>query len=189
MEIHSKSTVFVLACNTPEKIIEPIQSRCTKLTFRPLSENDIINRIKYIAEKENINIKDEGIKAIEIVSEGDMRKAINALQTCSVCEGEITKDEVYQRNDLPSADNVSEAIKSCLNGKYDDALEKVKKIQKMGFDGNDIIDMIVRMFSKIDVSEDVRVKLYETASPFLIHKVNSEIQLYGLLAKLTLLKL
>ncbi|EDR21578.1 replication factor C subunit, putative [Entamoeba dispar SAW760] len=184
MEIHSKTTRFVLACNTPEKIIEPIQSRCARLTFRPLGEEELMNRIKEIARCENVDIEDDAVKALEIVSEGDMRKAINALQTCAIIQGRITKEQVYQRNDLPSADNIIQAIQLCLKKDFDGALIEIKKVQQLGFDGNDIMDMIVRMFSKIDASEEIRVRLYEIAAPFLIHRVNSNVQVYGLMAKI-----
>lgn len=41
MEIYSSSTRFALACNTSEKIIEPIQSRCAMLRYGRLSDADV----------------------------------------------------------------------------------------------------------------------------------------------------
>ncbi|ELP84530.1 replication factor C subunit, putative [Entamoeba invadens IP1] len=186
MEIHSKTTRFVLACNTPEKVIEPIQSRCSRLNFRPLSTDEVINRITKIARLESMNIADDAIKAIEIISEGDLRKAVNALQTCAVLKGTITAENVYQRNDLPSADVILKALSNCLKKNFDEAVDEVSKISVLGFDGNDVIDMLVKMISKVDTSEEIRVKLYEAAAPFLIRRVNSYVQVYGMLAQFCL---
>ncbi|KAL7715657.1 Replication factor C subunit [Entamoeba marina] len=188
MEIHSKTTVFVFACNSPEKIIEPIQSRCTRLAFRPLQAKELTERIRKISTAEQVQISDDAINAIEIVSEGDLRKAINALQTCSVTRQLITPEDVYQRNDLPSANVVMATINYCLQHDYDSALQEIDKVQRLGFDANDVIDMIVKMVSKVTLDEQKRVILYETVSEFLIHRVNSNVQLYGLLAKICLLK-
>ena len=41
MEIYSKSTRFALACNTSDKIIEPIQSRCAMLRYSKLSDAEV----------------------------------------------------------------------------------------------------------------------------------------------------
>ena len=187
MENYSNTTTFVLACNNPEKVIEPIHSRCVRLVFKPLSEKEMVDRIKYICKEESVQINDEGIRAIEIVADGDMRQAINSLQTCAITNDLITPDIVYQRNDLPSADNVQGIIKSCIKKDFKKAIEYLDKIQVLGFDAESVIDMIIRMLAKIDVAEDKRVKLYECASDFMIHRVNSNVQLYGLLAKFCLM--
>ena len=41
MEIYSDTARFVLACNTSEAIIEPIQSHCTMLRFSKLSDTNV----------------------------------------------------------------------------------------------------------------------------------------------------
>ena len=82
MERYAHNTRFFIGCNYLDKIIQPIQSRCKVYRFRPVDEGNIVKRLKYIAEKENIFISmaEEDFEELARSSRGDMRKAINSLQ-------------------------------------------------------------------------------------------------------------
>ncbi|MBY8981370.1 MAG: AAA family ATPase, partial [Candidatus Lokiarchaeota archaeon] len=75
---------FILLCNYINEIIDPIISRCAVFRFLKLPEEKIIERLKFIALKEDINIpKDkekEFYNVLYFISAGDLRKAINTLQ-------------------------------------------------------------------------------------------------------------
>mgnify|MGYP000518861016 CR=1 FL=1 len=81
IEKYSKNVRFCIICNYINKIIPAIQSRCMKFRFSLLSDYEIKIKIKVIAKNENIDIADNGIQTIVELSNGDMRKAINILQS------------------------------------------------------------------------------------------------------------
>lgn len=54
MELYSGTTRFALACNTSEKIIEAIQSRCAMLRCAKLTDAQVLAKILEICEKENV---------------------------------------------------------------------------------------------------------------------------------------
>jgi replication factor C subunit 2/4 len=83
IEEYSKVTRFCIICNYHNKIIDPIISRCSFIRFKPISDNDIIIKLKFIANKENIKYDDDIYTKIVDISRGDMRKAINLLQKCT----------------------------------------------------------------------------------------------------------
>jgi replication factor C subunit 2/4 len=56
MEIYSNTTRFALACNHSNKIIEPIQSRCTILRFAPLTHEQVLTRLMQICAAEKVTI-------------------------------------------------------------------------------------------------------------------------------------
>lgn len=56
MEIYSNTTRFALACNSSDKIIEPIQSRCAMLRYGKLSDAQILAKIIDICKKEDVGI-------------------------------------------------------------------------------------------------------------------------------------
>ncbi|GBP95243.1 Replication factor C subunit 2 [Eumeta japonica] len=64
MEIYSNTTRFALACNTSEKIIEPIQSRCAMLRFTKLSDAQILAKLIEVCQRENLEYDEEGLEAI-----------------------------------------------------------------------------------------------------------------------------
>jgi replication factor C small subunit len=83
MEIYAQNTRFILLANYVSRIIDPIISRCAVFRFSPLPRSLMAERLKYIAEREGITIKEDAIDVIYELSEGDMRKAINLLQVAA----------------------------------------------------------------------------------------------------------
>jgi replication factor C subunit 2/4 len=79
MTEYSSTTRFAIACNDSSKIIEPIQSRCAIVRFTKLSEEEILERIKVVIDKERIAATNDGLEAIIFTAEGDMRYALNNL--------------------------------------------------------------------------------------------------------------
>lgn len=98
MEETSEKTKFCIICNYANQIIDPIKSRCVAIQFKPISLNFLEEKLKTIAENENVKISDEIIKTIVDISEGDARNAINTLQHAVYilkCNGKITKNDIY----------------------------------------------------------------------------------------------
>ena len=83
IEDNSSQTRFCIICNYVSKIIDPIVSRCAKFRFNALSEESQIKHLNNIAEQENMKINSAIINKIQKVSQGDLRKSINLLQTLS----------------------------------------------------------------------------------------------------------
>ena len=54
MEIYSATTRFALACNTSEKVIEPIQSRCAIVRFGKLTDAQVLKRLMTVVEAEKV---------------------------------------------------------------------------------------------------------------------------------------
>ena len=81
IEAHSKVTRFILICNYVTRIIEPLASRCAKFRFQPLPTDAMKNRLRMTAQSESCIIDDVAMEEILSLSGGDMRKAVNALQS------------------------------------------------------------------------------------------------------------
>lgn len=94
MEQHSKITRFCIICNYHHKIIEPIISRCSLFRFKPIQSNDIINKLKYICNKEKFICSENIINKIVSISRGDLRKAINLLQKCYNTYGDNINEQL-----------------------------------------------------------------------------------------------
>lgn len=81
MELHSATTRFALACNNSTKIIEPIQSRCAILRYSKLGDEQVVKRLREVCGAEGITIENSGLEALVFTAEGDMRNALNNLQS------------------------------------------------------------------------------------------------------------
>jgi replication factor C subunit 3/5 len=131
IEKYSKNVRFCIICNYINKIIPAIQSRCMKFRFSLLSEKEIEIKIKAIAEQENITISDKGLKTIVELSNGDMRKGINILQSIPLfCKGMIVNDfNIRMCLGYPTNDMVNTTFSILISN--DKVLDKYTKINNL----------------------------------------------------------
>jgi replication factor C subunit 2/4 len=128
MEIYSSTTRFAFACNQSNKIIEPLQSRCAILRYARLTDAQIVKRLMQICEAEKVEHSDDGIAALVFSAEGDMRQAINNLQSTWAGFGFVSGDNVFRVVDSPHPVKVQAMIKACWEGKVDAALDTLNEL-------------------------------------------------------------
>lgn len=128
MEIYSGTTRFAFACNQSNKIIEPLQSRCAILRYSRLTDAQVVKRLYQICKAENVQYSDDGIAALVFSAEGDMRQAINNLQSTSAGFGIVSGDNVFRVVDSPHPVKVQAMIRSCQEQKIDEALDSLKEL-------------------------------------------------------------
>jgi replication factor C small subunit len=190
MENYTNVSRFILIGNYSSKIIEPIQSRCTVFRFKTLTESDIKKFIERIAECEKLKISEDGIKAIIEISEGDMRKVTNLLQTSSTLGEKITADIVYDVASRAKPVDVRDMLDLALKGNFIDARKKLQDlILKQGLSGSDIIAEIHRQIYSLNISEEAKISLIEKSGEYefrLSEGANELIQLEALLAQFLL---
>ncbi len=190
MEKYSRTCRFILSCNYSSKIIEPIQSRCAVFRFMPLHEEDVKDRLKYIADKEGKKIDDAALHAIYYVSNGDMRKAINVLQMSAAISDEITEDIVYKATGLAKKEDVENILITAIQGDFITARKQLQKLfVELGLSGEDIIKQIHRIIYELTIPDEMKVQLlYRTGEiEFrMVEGANERIQLDALLAYFTL---
>ncbi|MHA1410812.1 MAG: replication factor C small subunit [Candidatus Odinarchaeia archaeon] len=188
MERYSRNTRFILDCNYSSKIIEPIQSRAAIFRFRPIGKEDLIHRLKEIAEKEKVTVTENGFEAIYYVSGGDMRKAINTLEAAASIEKEVNEDVVYQVAGRVRPEEIKEMIMLALEGKFIESRNKLRELLiDHGLSGTDIIRQIFSEIVNLPVEEKVKVELVEMIGEVdfrLTEGSNEDIQLSALLARL-----
>eukprot|EP00834_Sanchytrium_tribonematis_P003603 NODE_144_length_15804_cov_0.729131.p6 type:complete len:333 gc:universal NODE_144_length_15804_cov_0.729131:2926-1928(-) len=153
MEVYSNTTRFALACNLSSKVLEPIQSRCAILRYARITDEEISERIRQIADLESIEITNEFVKAVAFTSEGDMRQALNILQSASTFTRPLTAETVYKVADTPHPTIVQEGIRSCLNKDLDGAIEKIHGLYKQGYSPNDIMTTMLRVIKYMPLKE------------------------------------
>jgi DNA polymerase III delta prime subunit len=94
MEMTADQTRFILTCNYPQKIIDPIKSRCQLFEFKSFTKEMIEVRLKQILAIEKVEYKDKDIEQIALYSYPDIRRAINFCQKYVIDNKLVyTKDE------------------------------------------------------------------------------------------------
>ncbi len=199
MEKYTRTCRFILSCNYSSKIIDPIQSRCAVFRFKPIDKEDILMHLSEIAKKEKLKISSD-VKvnenpvflAIHDASEGDMRKAINLLQSCSVVEGKITSDTVFEVASYARPSEIKRVVEQAVSGKLVEARNLLfDTMLKYGLSGLDAVKQLQKMVMQLDMPAqktalavqkvaECEFRLVEGADPY--------IQLEALLAGFMLLK-
>ena len=190
METSSRTSRFILICNQSSKIIEPIQSRCAIFRFSRLDKVAMKDQLCCIAKKENVNLALEAAERIVDFSEGDLRHAINALQTAAAYKegGEIDEKTVSLVIGEASPMQVQKMIRKALFGDFMEARKTMYEIMgSFGFSGNEIIRQVQReIFKMSDLTPEQKADLSNVIGEYdyrLTQGANSDIQLSALLAQ------
>ncbi len=189
MEIYSTTTRFAFACNQSNKIIEPLQSRCAILRFGKLSDSQILKRLLEIIDTEKCQYTDDGLSALIFTAEGDMRQAINNLQSTVAGFALVNSDNVFKVVDSPHPLIVRQIIAACYEGKIDDALQQLHALWNKGYSAIDIISTAFRVTKTMDtIKESVRLEFIKeigTTHMRLLEGVATYLQLAGCIARLS----
>lgn len=143
IEKYTKNTRFCILANYSHKMNPALLSRCTRFRFQPLQETAIKERIDEVIANEELKVSDEALASLLKLSQGDMRKALNVLQSCSaaVDKGEeITKSMIYDCIGAAHPEDIETALDIILKEEYSTLFSGLEKIRKSR--GLAIIDMI-----------------------------------------------
>ncbi|KAK7455716.1 hypothetical protein BaRGS_00039456 [Batillaria attramentaria] len=187
MEIYSKTTRFALACNSSEKIIEPIQSRCAVLRYSKLSDSQLLARLLTICEQENVSYTDDGLEAIIFTAQGDMRQALNNLQSTFQGFGHVNSENVFKVCDEPHPVLIKDMLQHCVNGNIDEAYKIMAHLWRLGYSAEDIITIIFRVCKNHNMAEYLKLEFIKeigTTHLRITEGVQSLLQMAGLLARL-----
>lgn len=118
IEKYSNNTRFCLICNYENKIIPAIRARCANFRFSPINKEKIIKKLDFICKLEKINFDNKSLNTIALISDGDLRKSINLLQSLTMKSNDITEDICYETAGLPSIKIINYIFDILIDKKY-----------------------------------------------------------------------
>lgn len=143
LEEPPEHAIFILATTDPQKVPDTIISRCQCFSFSRISENKIVERLKYVCEKENIDISDDVLLDIAISSDGGLRDALGMLDKLSVyTTNKITYDDYISVSGLVTKSEIKKLAINILNGDMTYVLQTINNL----YDGG---KNLVQVFSRI----------------------------------------
>lgn len=156
METFSKSTRFILTCNYPEKVIDPIQSRCQTFEIIPPTKKDVAKRLNDILINEGIQFEMQDLAVIVNSGYPDIRRVINAAQR-QVINGRLVIDK-----------------QSSIESTYS---EKIVDILKSGVDTKSKFTQIRQILADSKVRDYTKLysTLYERVDEYAGNKVGTTI--------------
>ncbi len=87
--------LFIFATTEPNKLLQTILSRCQRFDFRKISVKEMMERLKYIADHEKIEVEDEAFLLMAKKADGSVRDAESMLdQVASFSQNKVTASDV-----------------------------------------------------------------------------------------------
>lgn len=162
MEMYTNTCRFILSCNYSSNIIDPIQSRCTVFRFSPVDDDDLVGRLREIAEEEGVDVTEDGLDALAYVAQGDVRRAVNALQAAAALGETVDDDAVYATTSTARQEEVEELLTRALDGDFAGAREILTRLlDEKGISGDDLIEQTHRAATEIDADDATKVRLMD----------------------------
>ncbi|KAA3453789.1 replication factor C subunit 5 [Gossypium australe] len=189
IEKYTKNTRFALICNHVNKIIPALQSRCTRFRFAPLDPIHVTERLKHVIQAERLDVPDSGLAALVRLSNGDMRKALNILQSTHMASQKITEEAVYLCTGNPLPKDIEQISYWLLNESFAESFKRVSETKtRKGLALIDIVREVTMFVFKIKMPSDVRVQLINDLADIeyrLSFGCNDKLQLGSLIAIFT----
>ena len=154
---------FILATTEPQKLPATILSRCQRFDFKKISNENIIKRLKYVVKESNIEITDNALKLIAILSEGAMRDALSILERC-IQDGNtnIDEDRIKDLVGIPKLTYINAIVKSFIEYNVEDAIKAVDAVLNEGKDLSNLLWEIIKYVKDI-----------------LVYKVTGNLEIYN----------
>jgi len=127
--------VFILATTDPEALKPTILSRCQRFDFRRVGVDDMVARLRAIAESEEIDIPDEALRLIARESTGSLRDGVNLLdQVWVMCGSSVSLEAAQEVLGLSPDARAMELASAALRGKLSEGLAVLVAVQEDAID-------------------------------------------------------
>ena len=173
LEEPPRYVIFILATTELYKVPETIVSRCQNFDFERIAVSNIVNRLSFICECENIKIDEEALKTIATYSNGGLRDSIGLLDQLSSYKNDaITVDDVEDLCGLISNKQMFEIIDDMLENNLKDVIEKIINYNN---DGKNLLILFEKM---VDTFKDLLI--YNNASDYFTdNELKEKLELYS----------
>lgn len=149
--------IFILATTEKHKILPTILSRCQIYDFERMTVPNIINHLKAVAEKENIQYDEQALNIIAEKADGGMRDALSIFdQVASFSQGNITYQKVIEDLNVLDEDNYFNIINLALENKVSDIMVLLNNVINKGFDGGHLINGLASHVRNVLMAKDVQ---------------------------------
>lgn len=181
--------IFILATTEKHKILPTILSRCQVFDFKRITNQDIMDHLLEICDKENIPSEKSALEIIAQKSEGCMRDALSLMdKMVSFSDGKLTYADTLENLNILDAGYYFRLLDTLRNQQLAESLLIYDEINRKGFEGDLLLSGFAEFIRNLlickdekalrllEVVEDFREKYLQTAqhveSSYLISALN-----------------
>lgn len=147
---------FILATTEVHKLPSTILSRCQRFDFKRIPPESIAERLKEVAEKENMQLSDDGAMLIARIADGAMRDALSLLDRCVSHDGAIDSAVVAENSGLAGREYIFTLSDCILQKDAAKALEIINRLYNDSCDMERLITELTNHFRNLMISKAVK---------------------------------
>ena len=141
LEEPPKNIIFILATTEPHKIPATIISRTQRFDFRRITNDEIIQRLRYILEQEEIAYEEEALSVIARCANGGMRDALSLLdQVISFSDDKVSFEQAIQVSGSLTDDLMIEFVRLLTQQQAQAALLQLQDLLLLGKEASRLIE-------------------------------------------------
>lgn len=160
--------IFILATTEKHKILPTILSRCQIFDFKRITNNDTIEHLQEICDKEHIKAEKAALHIIAQKSEGCLRDALSILdKIVSFSNGQLNYANTLEHLNILDEDYYFKMLQYMQQQQLSDAMLLYDEINRKGFEGDTLLEGYCEFIRNLLVSKDARAAiLLEVADDF-----------------------
>jgi DNA polymerase-3 subunit gamma/tau len=147
--------IFILATTEKHKILPTILSRCQIFDFKRITNNDTVEHLQEIVEKESINAEKAALQVIAQKSEGCMRDSLSILdKIVSFTNGTLTYQNTLEHLNILDEDYYFRLLESLQKQDMAAAMMLYDEINRKGFEGDMVLNGFAEFIRNLLVCKD-----------------------------------
>lgn len=160
--------IFILATTEKHKILPTILSRCQIFDFKRITNNDTIDHLQEICDKESITAEKAALHVIAQKSEGCMRDALSILdKIVSFTNGALNYANTLEHLNILDEDYYFRLLDCMQQQQLADSMLLYDEINRKGFEGDTLLEGYAEFVRNLLVSKDAKAAvLLEVADDF-----------------------
>jgi len=182
-------TRFIIICNYVSKIIDPLHSRCSKFRFQLIAPEFQKTRLLYICGQENVKLGPGALDKLIELSRGDMRAAVNLLQTAQGFYGEVKQDGLVEVACAVPPEAISMLLEGTRTAKTtDEVTHAVRQFLLEGYSGQQVLEQLLSILTQDtsipDLNKAKCATIFSQVDERLTQGCDEELQLFNLFSQL-----
>jgi len=150
LEEPPKNVIFILATTDPQKLPITILSRCQRFDFKRISQKEISNRLKKIADSQNISYEEKSLDLISRVCDGAMRDALSILdQAIAMGDSQINYEDLVSILGLVTNEYLFDIADAVIDRSVEKAMIIIDKLVYSGKDMQLFIKDLIAHFRNL----------------------------------------
>lgn len=149
--------IFILATTEKHKILPTILSRCQIFDFKRITNNDTVEHLQEIVDKEKINAEKAALQVIAQKSEGCMRDSLSILdKIVSFTNGTVTYQNTLEHLNILDEDYFFQLLECMQKQDMAGAMLLFDQINRKGFEGDLVLNGFAEFIRNLLVCKDAK---------------------------------